>query len=115
MGSLTAGVLMFDYIVWTRKYHRRPITLSYLILRILCVDLLTLDDTPLSARSCHGVLRHEACRLTPADLFLVSISIWSTLQLVWSAMIVVNYAGALWNTWRRGFRNLLHDVAAVAT
>ncbi|KAI0247209.1 hypothetical protein BJV78DRAFT_1247409 [Lactifluus subvellereus] len=88
MGSLTAGVLIFDYIVWTH--------------------ILTLNDAPLPARSCH------ACRLTPADLFLVSVSIWSTLQLVWSAMTVVNYAGAAWNAWRRGFRNLFHTVAAFA-
>ncbi|KAI0252315.1 ankyrin repeat-containing domain protein [Lactifluus subvellereus] len=94
MGSLTAGVLIFDYIVWTH--------------------LLTLDDAPLPAHSCHGVLPHEACRLTPTDLFLVSVSIWSTLQLVWSAMTVVNHAGAAWNAWKRGFRNLFHTVAAVA-
>ena len=113
MMSLTAGVLMFDYLVWIRKHcQRRFIALIHLISWILCLDVLALKDAPFPARSC--VLPFATCRRMSADAFLCSIAIWSTLQLLWSAIIVVHYVSAAWNVWRHKFRDLFITGAALA-
>ncbi|KAH9969434.1 DHHC palmitoyltransferase-domain-containing protein [Lactifluus volemus] len=83
MTSLTSGILIFDYL-WIRKHCQRPlVALIYLILWILCLDVLALKDVPFPTRSC--VLPVATCRPMSEDTFLCSVAIWSTLQLVRSA------------------------------
>jgi hypothetical protein len=56
--SNLAVVPIFLYLVWTH--------------------LLGLKDTPTPSRSC--VLPHAVCKLISADIFLVSVAVWSVLQ-----------------------------------
>ncbi|KAF8498213.1 ankyrin repeat-containing domain protein [Russula emetica] len=62
--SLLAGVVMFDYLVWKH--------------------LLALKDVPLSSHPC--VLPRRVCKFMSGDMFLISVSVWSTLQLVWGVV-----------------------------
>jgi len=72
--SLIAGVLIFDYLVWRH--------------------LLTLKDLPMPARSC--LLSHSFCKVISADMFLISITVWSTLNLVWTVGTMIYYAMETW-------------------
>ena len=56
-----------------------------------CTDLLALKDAPLPSRSC--VLPYAICKITSADMLLVSIAVWSVLQNLLGAAIVFSKIG----------------------
>ena len=76
IATLTACILTFDYLTWIYEYHR-----PFDFLSLTIADLVTLNATP-PRSSC--VLPHEVCRLR-------SVAAWSSLQLMWSGIIAVNY------------------------
>ncbi|KAF8460709.1 hypothetical protein DFH94DRAFT_790394 [Russula ochroleuca] len=87
--SVVIGVLVFDYLVWTRR-HRQHLVTSFHVEKT-CADLLALKDIPLPSRSC--VLPYAVCELMSADMFLISVAVWSTLQHAWSAMTLMDVVG----------------------
>ncbi|KAI0283152.1 hypothetical protein BC826DRAFT_1061541 [Russula brevipes] len=74
MVSLIAGIVIFDYLVWTYSTVRM--------------------NGPLPAPSC--VPDYAVCELMSADMFLISIAIWSSLGLLWGMWIMIRYVGAVW-------------------
>ena len=38
------------------------------------------------------MLPYTACKLMSADMFLISVAIWSTLQLFWGMVTIINIA-----------------------
>ena len=108
--TFTACVMTFDYLVWICEY-RRLRTISQVILQ--AVDLLSLNGAPSPRRSC--VLPHEVCRLVSGDMFLSSVAAWSSLQLMWSGMVAVNYGGVAWRACRRRVKGFSETVVAFST
>jgi hypothetical protein len=53
-------------------------------------DLLTLKNLPIPARSC--LLSRSFCKVISADTFLISITVWSTLNFVWTVGTTMYYA-----------------------
>ncbi|KAI9448985.1 ankyrin repeat-containing domain protein [Lactarius psammicola] len=90
--TFTACVLTFDYLVW--------------------IYLVALRG-PLPRRTC--VLSHEVCRLVSGDMFLSSIAAWSSLQLMWSGMVAVNYGDVAWRACRRRVKSFSETVVAFST
>jgi len=78
MASLTAGILIFDYLVW--------------------IHFLNLKHCPTPSRFC--LLPNSVCGVVSADTFLISIAVWSTLHLGWSVMLVIFYAVETWKVVR---------------
>jgi hypothetical protein len=76
---------MFDYLAWKRKHLQQFVDLYGF--EISDLDLLALKDTPPPSRSC--VLPDAACKCTSADMFLVSITVWSLVELIGSWQIIV--------------------------
>jgi hypothetical protein len=105
--SLVVGVLVFDYLVWTRKHHRRSI--NHFAFNCACADLLALMDTALSSPSC--VLPDAVCKLMSADMFLFSVALWSTLQLLWGAMTIISVVVIAWKALTRGLKKLIDTVS----
>lgn len=66
--TLVAGIALFDYLTWA---YFSTITLS--------------TDIPPSCP-----LPEELCSITATDPFLVSVAIWSTLQLTWTTVLLVS-------------------------
>lgn len=79
IATFTACVLTFDYLVW--------------------IYLVALNSVPPPRSSC--ILPHEVCRRVSGDMFLSSVAAWSSLQLMWSGMIAVNYGDVAWRACRR--------------
>ena len=104
MTTFTACVLTFDYLVWIREY-RRPWIFSLLQI----VDLVALNGAAQPRSSC--VLPHELCRLVSRDKFLTSVAAWSSLQLMWSGMVAVNYGDVAWSACRRRVKGISESVA----
>jgi hypothetical protein len=71
-------VLVFDYLVWTRKYDRH--TINPFAFNCAYADLLALMDTALSSPSC--VLPDAVCKVMSADMSLISVALRSTLQAI---------------------------------
>jgi len=74
MASFIACVIIFDHLVW--RYF------------------LTLKNLPIPARSC--LLSHSFCEVISADMFLISITVWTTLNLVWTVGTTIYYAIGTW-------------------
>ncbi|KAH9034541.1 ankyrin repeat-containing domain protein [Lactarius hengduanensis] len=91
--TFTACVLTFDYLVW--------------------IYLVALDEVPPPRSSC--VLPHEVCRSVSGDMFLSSVAAWSSLQLMWSGMVAVNYGDATWRAWRRRVKSFSETAVAFST
>ena len=75
------------------------------LLRI--TDLVTLNGAP-PRSSC--VLPHEVCRFVSGDMFLSSVAAWSSLQLMWSVIVVVNYGDIVWMVCRRKVMGLFETI-----
>jgi hypothetical protein len=69
---------MFDYLAWNCKHLQQFVDLSSF--EISDLDLLALKDTPPPSRSC--VLPNTICKYFSGDMFLVSITVWSPVQLI---------------------------------
>ena len=72
--NLVAGILVFDFLVWTRKPRGQSV--NFIQTKEISADLLGLKDTPVPSPSC--VLPYAACKLMSADMFLISVAVWST-------------------------------------
>jgi len=46
-------------------------------------------------------------------MFLISIALWSTLQLLWGAMTIINFVVKVWKALMRGLKSLV-DTDAVS-
>ena len=77
-------VLMFDYLAWKRKHLQQFVDLSGF--EISDLDILLLKDTPPPSRSC--ALPDIICERISGDMFLVSITVWSLVELIlcWNLM-----------------------------
>ena len=106
--TFTACVLAFDYLVWSCEY-RRPRFSSLLQF----VDLVALHGGPPPRNSC--VMPQEVCRLVSGDMFLSSVAAWSSLQLMWSGMVAVNYGDVAWRAFKRRVKSLSETVVAFST
>ena len=102
--SVVVGVLIFDYLVWTRKHHRHSV--NPFVFNGACADLLALMDTALSSPSC--VLPDAVCKVMSADMFIVSIALWSTVQLLWGAMTIINVVVIAWKALMRSLKKLIN-------
>jgi hypothetical protein len=76
---------MFNYLVWKRKHPRQFINLFTFEKKLL--DLLSLKDTPLPSGSC--VLTYTVCKLTSADMFLISVALWSAIELILEGLSLI--------------------------
>jgi hypothetical protein len=76
--SYFASIFMFDYLAWKRKHLQQFVDLY--CFEISNVDLLALKGTPLPSRSC--VLPDTVCKCVSADMFLVSITLWSPVEVI---------------------------------
>ena len=101
--TFTACVLTFDYLAWICEYHR-----AFDFLSLTITDLVTLNGAP-PRSSC--VLPHEVCRLVSGDMFLSSVAAWSSLQLMWSGIVAVNYGDEVWRVCRRSVKGLFETIA----
>ena len=101
--SLVVGVLVFDYLVWTRKYHKYSI--NPFKFNCACADLFALMDTAHSSLSC--VLPDAVCKVMSTDMFLISVTLWSTLQLLWGAMTIINVAVIAWKALTCNLKKLI--------
>jgi len=101
MVNLVAAVLIFDYLVWIRK-HRRHFPILFTLINP-DVDLRNLKHSPFSVRSC--LLPHTVCKAMSADMFLISIAVWSTLNLGWMVVAMIYYVVETWKFLRRKFIN----------
>jgi hypothetical protein len=84
---------MFDYLAWKRKRLQQFVDLYGF--EISNLDLLALKDTPLPSRSC--VLPDVVCKRISADMFLVSITVFSLLEV----MLCTAYVRRIWTRLRR--------------
>ncbi|KAH8977934.1 ankyrin repeat-containing domain protein [Lactarius hatsudake] len=71
-----------------KPYHRPKIS----SLTIVDLQVVALDEVPPPRSSC--VLPHEVCRPMSGDMFLSSVVAWSSLQLMWSGMVAIDYGDA---------------------
>lgn len=69
---------MFAYLAWKRKHLQQFVDLYDF--EIGNLDLLALKDAPFPSRLC--VLPDTVCRRISADMFLVSITVWSLVELI---------------------------------
>ena len=76
--SYIASILMFDYLAWKRKHLQPFVDVSGF--EISNLDLLALKDTPLPSDLC--VLPDTVCKRVSADMFLVSITVWSPVEVI---------------------------------
>ena len=53
------------------------------------------------------MLPDAVCKFMSADMFLFSIALWSTLQLLWGAVIIINVVVIAWKTLMRSLKNLI--------
>lgn len=83
--ALVIGICLFDYLTWACKYHP-SIPLRLFI--DIPLDFSSLEDTPALSPTCF--LPASVCNLTTVDMFLFSVAIWSTLQLVWTVVLLVS-------------------------
>jgi hypothetical protein len=89
-----AGILMFDYLAWKRKHLQQFV--NQCGFEICNLDLLALKDTSLPSRLC--VLPDTVCKSVSTDMFLVSITVWSPLELLWCGDIIID---EVWTMLRR--------------
>ncbi|KAI0274137.1 hypothetical protein BGY98DRAFT_995682 [Russula aff. rugulosa BPL654] len=66
--SLVVGIILFDYLTW-----------AY---------FSSLEDSPTTSPTCF--LPASMCRLTAIDMFLFAVAVWSTLQLVWTVVLLAS-------------------------
>ncbi|KAI9507933.1 palmitoyltransferase AKR1 [Russula earlei] len=66
--ALVIGIVLFDYLSW-----------AY---------FSSLGDTPTPSLACF--LPDSVCRLTATDMFLFSVAAWSSLQLVWTVVLLIS-------------------------
>jgi len=88
MVSIIARVSLFDYLVWTH--------------------LLSSKDASSPVSRC--LLSHVLCGLTPAEVFLISIAVWSTLQVL-GMIVLILYEMEPCKTWMRRLRNAVKTLA----
>ncbi|KAH8988351.1 ankyrin repeat-containing domain protein [Lactarius akahatsu] len=91
--TFTACVLIFDYLVW--------------------IYLVASDEVPPPRSSC--VLPHKVCRFVSGDMFLSSVAAWSSLQMIWSGVVAVNYGDAAWRAWRRRVKSFSETAVVFST
>ena len=83
--SYFAGIFMFDYLAWKRKYLQQFVDLCGF--EISNLDVLALKDT-LPSRSC--MLHDTACKRVATDMFLVSITVWSQMEAMWCGLLITD-------------------------
>ncbi|KAH9996401.1 DHHC palmitoyltransferase-domain-containing protein [Russula compacta] len=66
--ALVIGIFLFDYLTW-----------AY---------FSTLEDSSAPSPACF--LPESVCRLTAIDMFLFSVAAWSTLQLIWTIVLLMS-------------------------
>jgi hypothetical protein len=76
--SYFAGIFMFNYLAWKREHLQQFVDLYGFEMSNL--DLLALKDTPHPSHSC--VLPDTICKRVSADMFLVSIIVWSSMEVI---------------------------------
>jgi hypothetical protein len=86
MFSYFASIFMFDYLAWKRKHLQQFVDLYGF--EIIILDLLALKDTPLPSSSC--VLPDTVCKCISADMFLVSIIVWSFVEVILSSSELID-------------------------
>ncbi|KAH9001840.1 ankyrin repeat-containing domain protein [Lactarius hatsudake] len=92
-----------------KPYHRPKIS----SLTIVDLQVVALDEVPPPRSSC--VLPHEVCRPMSGDMFLSSVVAWSSLQLMWSGMVAIDYGDAAWRARRRRVKSFSETVVAFST
>ncbi len=84
--ALVIGIILFDYLTWACEcmlsIFPGPFT------NILLPDFSSLEDSPTASPACF--LPASVCRLTAIDMFLFSVAVWSTLQLVWTVLLLAS-------------------------
>jgi hypothetical protein len=83
--SYFAGILMFDYLAWKRKNLQQFVDLYSFDISNLD---LALKDTPLPSRSC--VLPDTICKRVSTDMFLVSITVWSPVEVIFCGQLIID-------------------------
>jgi hypothetical protein len=75
---------MFDYLVWKRKYLQQFVDIYGF--EISNLDLALKDTLP--SRSC--VLPDTVCKRISTDMFLVSITVWSHMDVIWCGQAIIH-------------------------
>ena len=85
MSALVVGICLFDYLTWACAYTlpSSPHLFTYLPL-----DFSSIEVTPALSPICF--LPTSVCNLTAIDMFLFSVTVWATLQLIWTLVLLVS-------------------------
>jgi hypothetical protein len=83
--SLVVGIILFDYLTWACECL---LSIPSLFTNILLPDFSSLEDSPTTSPTCF--LPASMCRLTAIDMFLFAVAVWSTLQLVWTVVLLAS-------------------------
>ena len=84
--ALVIGIISFDYLTWACECLL-PILPAYSPIFFL-PDFSSLEDSPTTSPTCF--LPASVCRLTAIDMFLFAVAVWSTLQLVWTVVLLAS-------------------------
>src|SRR6267154_1007098 len=83
--SRLAAILMFDYLVWKRKHLQQFVDLCGFESNL---DILASKDTPPPSRSC--VLPNTVCKRVSTDMFLISITVYSLLEVIYCGLYIID-------------------------